>query len=32
MYKLLKRGGAGLMAYATLDGYRRAVVHDNKVR
>ena len=32
MYKLLKRGGAGLKAYATLGGYRRAVVNDNKVR
>jgi hypothetical protein len=32
MCNLLKRGGAGLMAYATLDGYRRAVINDNKVR
>ena len=32
IYNLLKRGGAGLMAYATLDGYRRAVVNDNKIR
>lgn len=32
MYNLLKRGGAGLMAYATLNAYRRAVLNDNKVR
>ena len=32
MYNFLKRGSAGLMAYATLDGYRRAVINDNKAR
>jgi hypothetical protein len=32
IYNLLKRGGTGLIAYATLDGYRRAVINDNKVR
>jgi hypothetical protein len=32
LYNLLKRGGTVLIAYATLDGYRRAVINDNSVK
>lgn len=32
LYNLLKRGGTGLMAFATLDSYRRAVINDNKIK